>query len=95
MKTIVSLKWGKQKSSKFVEYGFDPENNKYLIGVSTEIENTDGTEMRIAKKIPIKVHEVYIRIWILKLVLCIGTKSISIRIKNRFCLKFILGFAGE
>lgn len=38
----------------FIEYGLDFDNNKYGIGRSTEVEYTDGTEMRTHEPVKFK-----------------------------------------
>lgn len=95
MKTIFNINRSKIKLTKFVEYGFDPDNNRYLFGISTEIELPDGTEQRVRGRVPIKLHEVYIRIWVLRIVFCIGNRSLSLKIKDRYSLNFVIGFGGE
>ena len=95
-KKLVYLKWIKKNPDAFVEYGLDRENhrNKQLFGVSTEIINPDGSEFRVHRKVSIKICEVYLRIWIGKFVICFGTGSFSMRIKNKIRFKIVLGFSG-
>lgn len=94
MKKIVDIKWTKTVTTKFVEYGIDPDNNRFIIGVSSEIELPDGTEKRIHGRVPLKLREVYLRIWLFRVVFCIGTSSVSLKIKDRNSFKLLLGFGG-
>lgn len=86
----------KKTPNTFVEYGIDRENhkNRRLFGISTEINNPDGSESRVYGKVPIKVCEVYIRIWIGKFVICFGSGSFSMRIKDKARFKLVFGFSG-
>lgn len=95
-KKLIYWKWTKKYSNVFVEYGIDRENhkNKCFLGISTEINTPDGNEFRVYGKVPIKVCEVYLRIWIGKFVICFGSGSFSMRIKDRSRFKFVLGFSG-
>lgn len=95
-KKLVYLKWLKKTPNVFVEYGIDRENHKNnrIFGISTEIENPDGTERREYGKVPIKVCEVYLRIWIGKFVICFGSGSFSMRTKSKCHFKLLLGFSG-
>ena len=79
----------------FTELGFDLDNNKYLLGVSTEIEHQDGNETRKVGFIKMKIRGVYFRIWILKTVFGIGIPSgFVVRKKNRNNFKLIFGLNG-
>ncbi|MFZ4116753.1 MAG: DUF3977 family protein [Chthoniobacterales bacterium] len=79
----------------FTEIGFDPDHHRYLIGVSTEIENEDGSETRQAGFHPMKFCGCYLRIWIFKTVFVIGIPcGFSTTKKNRLHLKFIFGIKG-
>ena len=95
-KKLVYWKWTKKTPNVFVEYGIDRENHKNnrIFGISTEIGNSDGSEYRVYGKVPIKVCEVYLRIWIGKFVICFGSGSFSMRIKDKPRFKFVLGFSG-
>lgn len=95
-KKLVYWKWIKKTPDTFVEYGIDRENhkNKRFFGVSTEINNPDGSEFRVYGKVPIKICEVYLRIWIGKFVICFGSGSFSMRIKDKSRFKLVLGFSG-
>lgn len=99
-KTIVYWKWSKKEPNVFVEYGIDREHHKNnrLFGVSTEIETTtpDGEkrEIRLPKKIAIKTCEIYLRIWMGKFVICFGSGSFSMKIKDKWRLKIIFGRSG-
>ncbi len=86
----------KKAPNTFVEYGIDRENhkNKRIFGVSTEINNPDGSEYRVYGKVPIKICEVYLRIWIGKLVICFGSGSFSMRIKDKSRFKLVWGLSG-
>lgn len=95
-KKLIYWKWTKKIPNVFVEYGIDRENhkNKRFFGISTEINNPDGSEFRVYGKVPIKVCEVYLRIWIGKFVICFGSSSFSMRTKDKFRFKLVLGFSG-
>lgn len=97
-KTIVHWNWLKKNPNVFVEYGIDREHHKNnrIFGVSTEIELNDEskTEIRIYGKVPITTCEVYLRIWIGKFVVCFGSGSFSMKIKDKRRFKFIFGRAG-
>lgn len=95
-KKIIYWKWTKKTPNAFVEYGIDRENhkNKRVFGVSTEINNSNGSEYRVYGKVPIKVCEVYLRIWIGKFVVCFGSGSFSMRIKDKCRFKLVIGFSG-
>lgn len=95
-KKLINWKWTKKTPNVFVEYGIDREHhkNKCFWGISTEINTPDGNEFRVYGKVPIKVCEVYLRIWIGKFVICFGSGSFSARIKDKSRFKFILGFSG-
>ena len=95
-KKLVYWQWTKKTLDTFVEYGIDRENHKNnrFFGVSTEINNPDGSESRVYGKVPIKVCEVYLRIWIGKFVICFGSGSFSMRIKDKLRFKLVLGFSG-
>ena len=95
-KKLIYWKWIKKDPNAFVEYGIDRENHKNnrFWGISSEINNPDGSETRIYGKVPIKVCEVYLRIWIGKFVICFGSGSFSMRIKDKARFKIVLGFSG-
>ena len=95
-KKLIYWKWIKKTPNVFVEYGIDRENhkNKHFFGVSTEINKSDGSEYRVYGKVPIKVCEVYLRIWIGKFVICFGSGSFSMRIKDKFRFKIVFGLSG-
>lgn len=95
-KKLVYVKWLKKNPNAFVEYGIDRENhkNKRIFGTSTEINYPDGSESRVYGKVPIKICEVYFRIWIGKFVICFGSGSFSMRIKDKCRFKIVLGFSG-
>lgn len=93
---LISWKWIKKTPNTFVEYGIDRENHKNnkVFGISTEINDPDGKEIRVYGKVPIKVCEIYLRIWIGKLVVCFGSGSFSIKMKDRRRFKFVFGLSG-
>lgn len=99
-KTIVYWKWLKKKPNVFVEYGIDREHHKNnrIFGVSSEIEEIapDGKEIeyRVPKKVPIKTCEIYLRIWVGKFVICFGSGSFSMKIKNHRSFKILFGRSG-
>lgn len=83
------------KANLFTEIGFDKDNNKYILGISSEIENKDGTEIRIPGFIPLSFQGIYCRLWILKTVFAAAYPGgFNIRKKKRNNLKFILGISG-
>lgn len=85
----------KKKADVFTEIGFDKDNNKYLLGISTEIENEDGSEFRIPFFAPMAFQGIYCRFWIFKTVFSIGyPRGFSIIKKKRNNLKFVLGVSG-
>ena len=82
----------------FVEYGLDFDNNKYGLGRSTEVEYTDGTEMRTREKIKISnIAARYGRFWVGKYVMVIDSNRphISFRKKNRWNFKIVYGKSGR
>lgn len=99
-KTIVYWKWLKKEPNVFVEYGIDREHHKNnrLLGVSTEIEiitpEGEQREFRVPHKVPIKTYEIYLRIWIGKFVVCFGSGSFSMKIKDKCRFKIIFGRSG-
>lgn len=95
MKTIYKLKWSKNNNNAYIEFGLDYDNNKYLIGVSSEIEDHCNSEIRIPGAIKIKPKEIYLRLWLGKYVLSVGTGEFEIQKKDRHNCKFVLGLAGE
>ena len=81
----------------FVEYGIDFDNNKYGLGRSTEVEYTDGTEMRTHELIKLKkVYAHYFRIWVGNIVFIFDSDKphISVRKKNRWNFKIVYGTSG-
>ncbi|MFI0347522.1 MAG: DUF3977 family protein [Chthoniobacterales bacterium] len=79
----------------FTEIAFDPDNNKYLFGISSEMEQTDETEIRKSGFVKMKVKGVYFRLWIFKTVFGIGIpRGFIIKKKNRNKFKFLLGVYG-
>jgi hypothetical protein len=79
----------------FTEIGIDPDNNKYLFGISTEIENEDGTEIRKNGFVKMKLQGFYFRIWLLKIVVGFGIPSgFVVKKKNRNNFKLLFGLSG-
>lgn len=96
MKTMIFKKrWKKSVPNIFVEFGFDPDNNQYLMGISTEIENEDGVEIRKTGCEKLYNWEIYVRIWILNYELSLGTGEVEICYKSRKNLKILFGLAGN
>lgn len=84
------------KASVFTEIGFDKDNNKYILGISSEIENKDGTELRVSGLIPLSFKGIYCRFWIFKTVFAVGYPGgFNISKKKRNNLKLILGISGS
>lgn len=81
--------------NRFTEIGIDPDNNKLLFGISSEIEDMPAN-YEVRKKGFIKMHakEFFIRVWILKYSISIGTGEIEIVNKNRNNFKILFGIAG-
>lgn len=80
------------------EYGLDFDNNRYGFGQSSEIEYTDGTEMRTHEKAKIKkVQAKYLRIWIGKIVMVIDSEKphLSFKKKDRWNFKIVYGKSGK
>jgi hypothetical protein len=95
MKDIIFKKrWKKNSVNTFTELGLDKENNKYIIGISTEFEKSNGIEIRKNGFTEMKIKEIYIRVWLLKFSFSIGTGEIELVKKNRKNLKLIFGLAG-
>ena len=95
------------KANTFSEVGIDPDNNRFLLGISSEVEFEDGSEIRYKKWLRVdKVLWFYFRFWVLNRVFGVSInvdKStrerkglISFRTvkKNRNNLKIIIGRAG-
>jgi len=95
-KTILKLKLFDFTPNCFIEIGLDVENNKYIVGVSTEIEK-NGMEYRISEfpQQEYKILDVFVRIWILKYAISIGIGEIEIMRKDRYNLKFLFGLAAK
>lgn len=94
--TIFKIRWKKALLNCFIELGLDPDNNKYLIGISSEIENFNGSEeIRVSGSVKMYPREIYIRIWLLNYVFSIGSGEIELIRKKRKNIKFIIGLAGE
>jgi hypothetical protein len=77
------------KANTFSEIGIDPENNKYGIGISSEIEFEDGSEKRFKKWLAVdEIYWIYFRIWILKYVFGFSFNINEHRIKKEGKLVF-------
>lgn len=74
------------------EVGLDFDNNRFGFGMSSEIEFDNETERRYKGRIKMAVKAHYIRIWILKYVLYIGTNEIEFKKKNRNNFKIVYGW---
>jgi len=96
MKNIIFKKrWKNNQVNTFTEFGFDKDNNKFLIGVSSEIEKDDGTEIRQHGFIKMKVKEIYLRLWVFNFCFSLGTGELEIVKKDRLNFKVIFGLAGK
>ncbi|MEG0619222.1 MAG: DUF3977 family protein [Bacilli bacterium] len=79
----------------FTEVGLDFDNNKYGLGVSTEIEYSNYEE-RKKGFVKINVKEVYLRVWILKSVFILSKKEgMKFNKKNRSNLKIVIGLSDK
>lgn len=80
----------------FTELGFDADHHKYLFGISSEIEEEDGTEIRKVGFLKMKLTGCYLRVWIGKMVFGIGIPSgLLVVRKQRYNFKVVLGFSGN
>ena len=80
----------------FTEIGFDLDNNKYLFGISTEVENKDGSESRRPGFVKMKIKGFYLRAWVLKTIFGIGIpNAFTLRKKNRNNFKVVFGLHGQ
>ena len=95
-KTLVYWKWIKKEPNAHVEWGIDREHHKNnrIFGTSTEINNPDGSEFRVFGKVPVKTCEIYLRIWIGRFVICFGSGSFSMKIKDKRRFKIVWGRSG-
>lgn len=86
----------KKDPNAHVEWGIDREHHKNnrIFGTSTEINNPDGSEFRVFGRVPIKTCEIYLRIWIGRFVICFGSGSFSMRIKDKRRFKIVFGRSG-
>lgn len=85
----------KKADKIFTEIGIDPDNNKFIVGVSSEIEYKDGSEVRQSGFIKMKLDSIYIRLWVFKNVFAISRKQgIKIKKKNKNNFKFVFGLEG-
>ena len=86
----------RHKVKVFVEYGLDFDNNRYGLGRSVEIENSDGTESRCKDKFILRNRRYYIRIWIGKKVFSYSRNNgFKITLKNRNNIKILLGYEAD
>lgn len=93
--TIFKYRWIKQRLNKFTEFGIDFDNNRYGIGISSEIEYSSTYEKRYKGLIKMNLKEIYLRVWLLKYSFSIGTGEIELVKKERNNFKFLLGLAGQ
>lgn len=93
--TIFKYRWIKQRLNKFIEFGIDFDNNRYGIGISSEIEYSSAYEKRYKGLIKLNLKEIYFRVWLLKYSFSIGTGEIELVKKERNNFKFLLGLAGQ
>jgi hypothetical protein len=83
------------KKEIFTEIGFDPDNNKYFLGVSSEVEYQNGTEFRKTGFIKMEIKGFYFRIWLLKAVVGFSIPGgFFSKRKNRHNFKFVFGLNG-
>jgi len=77
---------------KFVELGF---GNTWLLRTETELE--DGTEFEEKGIIgPLKIHSIYIRVWLFKTVFVLDIREGVKRVKkNRNKFKLIFGVVSK
>ncbi len=95
MKTMIFYKrWKDNKPNCFAEFGIDPDNNRFLIGASTEIEYPDGTEERFHGIKRLDVRELYFRIWFMRYEFSLGTGEMEICRRDRRNFKALIGLAG-
>ena len=95
MKTIIIYKrWNYNRPNCFTEFGIDMDNNKFLLGVSTEIEYPNGTEERFSRILRFDVREFYFRIWLMRYEFSLGTGEVELCRRNRKNFKVLIGFAG-
>lgn len=92
--TIYKKRWKRPTPYVFTEFGLDPDNNRFFLGISSEIEHFDGTETRYSGFTHMHIRELYLRIWMFRMELSIGTGEIEFCRKSRFNLKILFGFAG-
>lgn len=93
--TIFKYRWIKQKLNKFTEFGIDFDNNKYGIGICSEIEYSPTDEKRYKGFIKMNPKEIYLRVWVLQYSFSIGIGEIELVKKKRNNFKFLLGVAGQ
>ncbi len=67
-----------------------------MFGISTELEDINGKDLcRVPGFVRMKFKEIYLRIWLFKYCLSIGTGEITLEKKDRMNFKLLLGFAGK
>lgn len=80
---------------KFTEFGIDFDNNKFGLGISSELEDDFGNETRKSGFVKMKPKAIYARFWIFNTVFAISTATKpNIRKKNRNNFKLVIGIAG-
>lgn len=93
---VYKKRWRSFFPSCFIEIGLDFDNNKYALGISSEMEKGDE-EIRVCglPDVEYKVEEIYLRVWIFKYCMSIGTGEIEIKRKERNNFKIVIGLAAE
>ncbi|MCT4574687.1 MAG: DUF3977 family protein [Alphaproteobacteria bacterium] len=80
----------------YTEIGIDFDNNKYGLGVSSEIEKEGQDEIRKKGFHKMKIIGIYSRLWLFKTVFIISSKNgFEIKRKNRNNFKWVLGLRGK
>ena len=80
----------------FTEFGIDFDNNKFGLGVSTEVEHPDGSEDRRPGFKKMHISSIYMRIWMFKKVLILSSSNfIELKSKPRNNFKIIIGLSGH
>lgn len=96
-KVLFKFRWiKKNKLNCYTEFGINRTANRFLIGVSTEIEDpVTGVDIaRIPGFANMIIKECYIRLWIFKFCLSIGTGEICLEKKEKNHFKLLVGIAG-
>lgn len=96
-KIIFKIRWIKKtKLNCYTEFGINSSANKYILGISSEVENEKTGEdiARIPGFIKMRPKEVYIRIWLFKFCFSIGIGEICLEKKEKNRFKILFGIAG-